>query len=133
MKINRRECTFIPGGRQAPRLVAPGELAYLLLLVSSAPPLEDGQDFQNVEEEIHDRNEQRNRKADRIRQGVGHVFGALHVVEDVAAEDGDAEDRDEQSEAYTMEENAHNARAQQQEQPKEQVIAQAREVAFGGP
>src|SRR5258707_15035532 len=57
----------------------------------------------------------------------------MHVVEDVAGEDGDAEDRDEQSEAYTMEENAHNARDQQQEQAKEQVIAQAREVAFGGP
>src|SRR5581483_6583152 len=97
------------------------------------PTLKDRQNLQDVDEEVHYRDKERNRQADRVRQSVGHIFGALHVVEDVATEDGHAKERDEQHEERAMEENLHDGRDQQQDQAEEQVIAQARKAAFGGP
>ena len=48
--------------------------------------LEDGQDFQDEDEQIQDGDKDRDGQSNGIGQAVGHVFGALHIEQEVGRE-----------------------------------------------
>jgi len=95
------------------------------LLPAAPATLQNGEDFQNVEEQVEHGDEDGNGQPNSIGHGVGHVFSTLHIVEDIAREDGNAHDRDDEYKGCAMEEEAHQAGNDEQNQAEEQVITQA--------
>ena len=93
-------------------------------LIPAIASLENSQDLQDVEEEVQHGDKERDCYADGVRHGVGQVFGALHVIQDVRGENANAQDRDQEYKECTVEEDAYQTRYNQQNQAHEQEAAQ---------
>jgi len=99
------------------------------LLPAVPATLQNGEDFKNVEEQVEHSDEDGNGQPNSIGHGVGHVFSTLHIVEDIAREDGNAHDRDDECKECALEnaleEDAHETGNDEQNQAEKQVITQA--------
>src|SRR5437660_11851376 len=57
-------------------------------LTATIITLQDSEELQDVQEEVHNCEEERDRQTDRVWQCIGHIFRAFYIIQDIALENG---------------------------------------------
>lgn len=86
-----------------PTLASPCFHELSVILPSTVATLQNRENLQDVQEEVEYGDEDGHRQPDGIGQRIRHIFGTLHMDEDIAGEDGNTKEGDDQTEKAAIE------------------------------
>src|SRR6266571_6209936 len=105
--------------------IPPSLISPLINLSSTVSSLKNREQSQDEEEQVQYADEDRDGQQNGVWHRVCHVFGALHIVQDIAREDSNTQNRDEQlyegRVEEPLEEDASNTQHDYHDQANEEV------------